>query len=342
MDYKDYYKILGVPRSASQKDIKAAYRKLSKQYHPDLPSGNEDKFKEANEAYEVLGNEEKRKRYDALGSNWKHGSQFTPPPGYGGGGYSAGGVNINIEDLMGAGGFGGSGFSDFFEVLFGQGMAGAAGRASGFGRQGQQRQQQQAYYGDPYAGAGGAGRSSQQAQEKPEDLNREHPVELTLEEVVTGTEKKVVSPVTRQKLTVKIPKGAKPGAKIRLAGHGRQGASGKTGDLLLVVKYEPHPDYEVDGLNLIYTAKLPPEDFALGAKITVPTLEGKSLTLTVPEQSQAGQKLRLKEQGLPSADSKTQGDLLVKLAVLLPDHYSQAELQIYRQLRELHQAIGAS
>jgi curved DNA-binding protein len=328
--------VLGVSRTATPKEVKSAFRKLSKEYHPDLHPGKTDLFKEMSEAYDVLGDADKRKRYDALGNNWKHGSSFNPPPGYGGGaaGGYGGGAGVNVEDLFGAGA-GGAGFSDFFDMFFNSRQGGGASAGSPW--------ESSAPRARSNGGAGRSSRASHQSPQKPlelEPLNREHELRLTLEELATGTEKTLLSPQTRQKLTVSVPKGAKIGGKIRLAGHGHQSQQGaKTGDLLLKLVLEPHSVYQAEGLDLLYTARLPVESFALGCELSVPLLQGGLTLLTIPPEVQVGQRFRLLGQGLPGSDEAVKGNLLVTLSVVLPDNYSQAELQIYRQLRELRKAM---
>ncbi len=263
MDYKDYYKILGVPRTASADDIKRAYRKLARQYHPDKnkAKGSEEKFKEANEANEVLSDPEKRKAYDALGANWKQGSRFTPPPNWEqhfGRGRRAGAA---------AGDFGGAGgFSDFFSTLFG-GMQGGAGFGGGFD--------------DDGFGAQEAGPTRAR-------------VAIAIEDSYNGAQR-TLSLSDGRTLNVRIPKGVVPGQTIRLA---QQGAHG--GDLLLEVEFEPHPQFKPEGRDIHVTVNIAPWEAALGAKVPVPTLGG-TVELTLPANTQSGRKMRLKGRGLPGA-----------------------------------------
>ncbi|NKF21606.1 DnaJ C-terminal domain-containing protein [Solimonas marina] len=235
MEYKDYYKILGVSRSASADEIKRAYRKLAREFHPDRnkSAGAEDRFKEVNEANEVIGDPEKRKAYDELGANWKAGQQFTPPPGWGGGGFSRG---------RSAGGFSGGGadFSDFFSQLFG-GMGGMGGMGGSRGFQ-------------DFAGA-----------EAPDTRAR---LAIALEDSYTGAERQIN--VGGRSLKVRIPKGVTGGQTIRLAGQGTQG-----GDLLLEIEFGPHPQFKLDGRDVTVTVNIAPWEAALGGKIEVPTLGGK-------------------------------------------------------------------
>jgi curved DNA-binding protein len=310
--YKDYYDTLGVSRSATEQEIKSAYRKLARKYHPDVNPEFSDKFKEINEAYEVLGDSDKRKRYDSLGANWKGGAGFTPPPGFEGAQYTDFGQSFS-------GGFGG--FSDFFEMLFG-GMGARTGAHPG-GYSTYYSQTQQA----------GPGASRRQAHPDADSLDVEEPISLSLEEVASGIQKNIRARHSGRTLTVRIPKGVRQGAKIRLSGEGRTDALGRSGNLILKVQYDKHPRYEVDGRNLIYEAPVPVYDLVLGSEIAIPTLAGQRVTVTVPAGTQSGRMLRLKGQGLP--DTKEQpGDLLVRLRAEIPSRPTEAELTLYRRLRE--------
>lgn len=312
--YKDYYNVLGVDRSATEKEIKSAYRKLARKYHPDVDPSNEEKFKEINEAYEVLGDPDKRKLYDNLGANWRHGSNFEPPPGFDGFGGGAHYRNVNFQDLNSM--FGDTHFSDFFEMLFGQ--MGVDPRMAGYQAGGR------GPYAQTYAQAG--------PQPPAQSLNIEQPLELSLEEVATGTEKSLR--INGETVTVKIPKGVNPGAKIRLSGKGHQGAGGRRGDLFMQVRYRRHPQFEVDGKNLVHEAQIPVCDLVLGGEIRIPTLSGSGL-LKIPKGTQTGKLMRLKGQGLPGKAGN--GDLLVRLRAAIPENPSDTELKLYEQLRALRQ-----
>jgi curved DNA-binding protein len=260
MEYKDYYKILGVGRDASAEDIKRAYRKLARQYHPDKnkAKGAEDKFKEANEANEVLSDPKKRAAYDQLGANWKAGQNFTPPPGWEGM-FTGGGMGRG----RGAGGGGfqaGGDFSDFFSTLF--------GGAGGF------QDFQRGNFGAP----------------PPQDQRAE--LTVGLEDSYHGAQRTLSLGHGRQ-LSVRIPKGITDGQTIRLAGQGVNG-----GDLLLEVSLAPHPEFKVEGRDVHATATIAPWEAALGARVPVRTLGG-TVELTIPEGSQSGRKMRLKGRGLP-------------------------------------------
>lgn len=266
MEYKDYYKILGVDRKASADEIKRAYRKLARQYHPDknTAANAEDRFKEVSEAYEVLSEPEKRQAYDQLGPNWKSGQQFRPPPGW----------NFNTGGARGAEA---GGFSDFFSTLFGGNDFGGFGGADGFSQSG---------FG---GGFGGAQRPS---------ASRAN-LTISLEDSYNGANRKL-SLSDGRTLQVKIPKGIVSGKTMRLSG---QGAGGN--DLLLEISIAPHRRYELDGKNVIVTVPLAPWEAALGGKISVPTLGGE-VQMNLPAGTQSGQKLRLKGRGLPGSPAGDQ------------------------------------
>lgn len=305
--FKDYYKTLGVPRSATDKDIKAAYRKLARENHPDANQGkkeSEEKFKEISEAYEVLKDPEKRKRYDTLGANWKAGSDFTPPPGGFGG--------FDFGDLQG--GFGrNSPFSDFFESLFGQTFT------------------QQQGGGGP---AGAAGRRS------PRGGDQEAEIELTIEEAAAGAARQVQisAPGQRQRtLQVKIPAGVRTGSKVRVAGEaGPNPMGGPAGDLYLKVKLKSHPYYSIEGDNLVSELVISPALAVVGGEATVTTLDG-GVRINIPQNSQSGRLLRLRERGLPKLKSKVRGDHLVRLKISIPATATDEERELYRKLLELEQ-----
>ncbi len=281
--YKDYYQLLDVPRTASKDDIAKAYKKLARKHHPDLNPGDaaaEERFKDINEAYEVLKDDEKRRLYDQLGPNWQHGQQFQGAPGF---------ENMHFN-------FGGQGgdFSDFFETLFGGG-----GRASGFGA-------------DPFGQFGGRARARR-------GRDAESELVLTLEEVARGGEKtlSVSGPEGPRTLSVNIPAGVRDGGKIRLAGQGRPGAAGgPAGDLFLVIRYAPHPTFQVEGDNIVCEVEIFPWEAVLGVKTRVPTLEG-AVEMNIPGGSGSGRKLRLRGKGLGPANAR--GDELVRIAIKAPD-----------------------
>jgi DnaJ-class molecular chaperone len=304
VEYKDYYKILGVPRSASAKDIKAAFRKLARKYHPDFNKGDakaEARFKEVNEANEVLSDPDKRKRYDTLGPDWE---SFRPGPGGG-----PGGVHVDF------GGGDAGGFSDFFRTIFGGGGFQARGaRGGGFD--------------DLFA---------RQMEEQPgQDL--EAPIELTLDEVQRGTTRTIQvgeddSPRT---VEVKIPAGIRDNSRVRAAGEGGAGGRrGKRGDLYLRVKIRPHPRFERKGDDLQATVHVPLTTAVLGGEAHVPTLDG-SVGIKIPPGSLPGRIFRLRGHGLPKLESPGQrGDLLAVLGVELPKDLTAREEELFRELKRL-------
>jgi curved DNA-binding protein len=315
VQYKDYYEVLGVSRSANDAEIKSAYRKLARKYHPDINPGGTEQFKELNEAYEALKDPKKRKLYDSLGSNWRQGERFNPPPGF---------------DTAGMGGDMG-GFSSFFDTLFGggsgQGFSGGGvniedlfggGRPGSRQQRGQYGQQQQS-------------RSSARQQQQPVVV--EQPLLLTLEDVLTGAQKEILTP-TGKRMTVTVPKGVRPGQKIRITNEGGYGQAQK-GDLLLVIQYKNHSHFEFEDDGLTYNARVPVPVLALGGTIPVKTLSGIEMTVSVPEGTQPGSLMRLKEQGLPAKDGQSTGDLLVRLKGEIPKVLSDRERTLYEELKAL-------
>ena len=315
VQYKDYYETLGVPRTASAEELKKSFRKLARQYHPDVAKDKkkaEEKFKEINEAYEVLSDPAKRKKYDELGANWKSGADFRPPSG---GEYFSGG-----QPFRGRGGagaefethFGGTGFSDFFEQLFGARMRDGAG---GFGRSAD-------FAGDDFA-------------ERGRDI--EGDILVTLDEALRGSLRTVnvrhqagraAKTETHQ---VKIPPGVTEGQKLRIAGRGEPGAGGgPAGDLYLRVQLAKHPDFEVEDHNLIYEADLAPWEAVLGANLSVPALDGR-VNIKIPSGTQTGQKLRVRGRGLPTRDG-ARGDLMVVTKVVVPAKVADAEKKLWELL----------
>jgi curved DNA-binding protein len=294
MEYKDYYKILGVPKGASEKEIKAAYRKLARKYHPDVNQGNKDaeaRFKEIGEAYEVLSDKDKRKRYDTLGENWQAFGQ-RGPQGWPGGG--SGGVRIDFEDLGGAGGF-----SEFFRTFFGGGGAGFGGYAPG---------------------------------EIPA-ADAEAEVDLTLGEVLNGTTREVQLSGSRRRVEVKIPAGVREGSRVRVAGEGGRGAGGRKGDLYLRVRVAPDPTFERRGDDLATTVRVPLTAAVLGGEAQVPTLDG-TIGIKIPAGTPAGQVFRLRGHGLPRLGEKdSRGDLLATLAVELPRSLTSEQKELFEELR---------
>ncbi|MBY0356690.1 MAG: DnaJ domain-containing protein [Candidatus Obscuribacterales bacterium] len=311
--FKDYYATLGVSRSATDKEIKTAYRKLARECHPDTNQGNknaEEKFKEITEAYEVLKDSDKRKRYDTLGANWKAGADFTPPPG-------AGNFNFDFSNLGGFSGGGASPFSDFFDMLFGQ----TFGQQGGF---------------NPEETFAGNGRRS-----PAKKYDQEAEIELTVEELAQGTSRNIQ--VSRpgqgvRTLEVKIPKGVRPGSRVRVAGEaGPKAGDRSSGDLFLKVKVKPHPQFIVDGDNLISELPISPALAVIGGEATVNTLDG-SVHVNIPPLSQSGKMLRLRERGLPRLKQTVRGDHLVRLKIVLPTNLSSEEKKHYQELLNLEKA----
>ena len=320
MDYKDYYAILGVPKTADAKAIKSAYRKKAKQFHPDLHPEHADKFKELGEAYEVLGDEEKRQRYDMLGSQWKQGQGNPSQAQYqqwGGGSGRAGG-NINYEDLFGGagGGYSGgaSGFSDFFEAFFG-GRAQSAGQAH-------------------------ARSNPQTRQASPkEDLDLEQMIQVTLKEVIKGGTRSFYSNALKKDVTFNIPRGISTGKKIRVQGAGKASdyERGKKGDLLLKVSIEIPSDTSVDGLDITQHCKIPLVDMILGGEHRVTIPSGDAISINIPPYSQTGQKLRIKGGGLPNlkAPEKEVGNLYLRLMPVLPKEHDEQASGLYNAMKVL-------
>jgi curved DNA-binding protein len=306
MEYKDYYQVMGVARSATQDDIKRAYRQLARKYHPDVnqASDAEARFKELGEAYEVLKDPEKRAAYDRLGSQWKQGHDFQPPPGW----------NSGFETSSdGSGGFEGQDMgeqSDFFESLFRRGFArrqSEAAGGAGFHAQGQDSHAkieirlEEAYHG----GSRRVTLQMPQVDAQGRVVLREHPIEFN------------------------IPRGVRAGQRIRLAGQGGLGlGEGPRGDLYLEVAFLPHPHYRVDKHDVYLNLPVAPWEAALGAVIEAPTPSG-SVELTVPANSAEGRKLRLKGRGIPG---KTPGDFYFVLKIAVPPADSETEKAAYREM----------
>ena len=323
--FKDYYETLGVKRNATAKEIKTAYRALARKYHPDANQGNkssEEKFKEITEAYEVLKDEEKRKKYDTLGNNWKNGAEFKPPPDF------TGGFQFDFEkfsDLSRSGPF-----SDFFEVLFGQ-TFGSPGSTAGGGTTGGRTTTRR------YT-TGGATRS---ASRKPKD--QEAVIELTVEELANGAHRtlKITPPGSSSKtIEVKIPKGVRSGSKVRIPGQGVDSPSGR-GDLFLKVKVKPHEHFTIDGDNLFCEAEVSPAKAVLGGQAKVPTLDGP-VKIKIPARTQGGKLLRLRGRGLPNLKSSDRGDLLIRIKIVIPDSLTGEEKELYEKLAEIENKSRAA
>jgi len=314
--FKDYYKTLGVARTASADEIKQAFRKLARQYHPDVAktkAGAEEKFKEVNEAYEVLGDPGKKARYDEMGPNWQEGAAGAPPPrdGFRRSG-SGGGPDFE---------FGGTGFSDFFESFFSDRRSGS--RSSSRSR-------------NPRADYGEDNAFAQAGRDIEADLL------VNLEEVVRGSRRKDTlrrpemdgQPARSNTYQVRIPTGMREGERIRLAGQGGPGYGGApAGDLYLRVRLAKHPDFTVQGDDLYCDLDLAPWEAVLGVKATIPTLD-KATTLRVPPNTTAGTQLRVRQLGLPRGDG-TRGDLYALVRIRTPSEVSSEERALWEQLARI-------
>jgi curved DNA-binding protein len=303
--FRDYYEVLGVPRTATAEEIKKKYRQLARKHHPDLQPPAErgraaERFKEINEAYEVLNDPAKRKRYDALGENWKGGMDFTPPPGSAYGGARPGGRRTTATWTSPPGGDEGFGdFSDFFESIFGRATRGAGTRG---GRV-------------PFAGS---------------DVEAAMPV--TVEELLRGGRRRVSLP-DGQSVDVEIPRGAREGTVLRVAGRGEPGINGgPPGDLYLYARLIPHPRYRVAGDDLEVDVPVWPWQAVLGDGVRVETPDGP-VTVKIPPGTQAGRRLRLRGRGLPRGDG-SRGDLYAIVRVVVPERPSAAERAAYEMLRK--------
>ncbi|HLY63901.1 MAG TPA: DnaJ C-terminal domain-containing protein [Chloroflexota bacterium] len=346
VEYKDYYKILGVPKDASEKEIKQAYRRLARKYHPDVNPGDnssEERFKEIGEAYAVLGEATKRKKYDQFGPSlrdgtfWRQAGAASPR--------SSTRVYTDMRDFtkdFDTGSLGG--FSDFFQALFGQGFG--RGRTAETG---------------PSAN-GGVHAQPRAAAEVVRGGDIEQPIEITLEEVASGGNRVFsmqvpeLCPTCRgsalvnnrlcsnchgagtvnkqRRIEVKIPAGVGDGSRIRIRGEGNASASGgPRGDLYLVVTVQPHPTFDRKGNDLYVEVPVPLSKAVLGGEVSVPTLKGTQLSMTVPPETQNGRTFRLGGQGLPALRSEDKGDLYAKLRVILPTNLSARERELFQELK---------
>jgi len=309
MEYKDYYKILGVDKKASQQDVKKSYRKLARKYHPDVNPGNKDaeaRFKEINEAYEVLSDPDKRQKYDELGSSYQQWQQRgRDPRGFDwsqwmGGGAQPGRGRVHVEygdlnDILGGGGF-----SDFFQSIFG-GMAGSSAY----------QQQSRAYRG--------------------RDL--EQPVEVTLEEAYSGTKR--LLQIGNERLEVTIPPGVDTGSRVRISGRGEAGSGGARGNIYLSVQVIPHSTFERKGDDLYCSVPVGLYTAVLGGEVAVPTLKSQVM-LKIPPETQAGRRFRLKGLGMPNLKNpKLKGDLYAEVRIALPQALSSKEKELFAQLAAL-------
>lgn len=321
MDYKDYYQILGVSRNADAAEIKKAFRKLARQYHPDMNPGNaqaEARFKDINEAHEVLSDPDKRKKYDQFGTHWQRYQRMGGRPedfdwtrwsAPGGGAQYR---NVTPEEIERI--FGSSGFSDFFDVLFGRGggrRGGGLGDILGGGRTD-----------DPFAGAN-----------RSKDV--EQTVHITLEEAFKGTTR-LMQADNGSRLEVKIPAGVRTGSRIRIKGRGKSGGWGRpAGDFYLRVEVLPHQAFEREGDDLQTTIRLDLYTAVLGGEVEVPTLE-RPVKLKIPEGTQNGRTFRLRGKGMPRLKNKKErGDLYASVQVELPGRLTEKQKALFRELQKL-------
>lgn len=336
MKYKDYYEILGVKRDANDSEIKSAYRKLARKYHPDVnkTADAEQKFKDINEAYEVLGDKQKRQRYDSLGSNWQGGADYTPPPGF---------EQFNFNFNQGGAqsfnfGGGSGGFSDFFSSLFGDFMGAQQSQSTRGGFSGFD-------FGDSHRQA-----------PKSENLDMTKNLNVSLKDLVSSDpitvrfnemEKCTQCPPngafcshcsgtgyvnSSKSVKVKLPKNVTDGQKIRLKGEGKIDSYGRKGDLYLVVHIKDS-EYIVEGTTLIKEVEITPAQAVLGCQKDITTPHGK-VNIKIPQKVSSGQSLRLKNLGLPDKNGKL-GELKAKIKIVIPKELSEKEIELYKQLADL-------
>jgi curved DNA-binding protein len=328
--FKDYYKILGVDRDASQDEIKKAYRRKARELHPDVNKSKDagERFRDANEAYEVLGDPDKRRRYDRFGSAYREAPPGTgPPPGFEEFDFTGGGAG-GFEELLrqaqqrGAGsrgGAGATGFSDFFEALFGAGFGGAAPA-------------------DPGGGRAGRGRGRARGR-RGHDIEGE--IQLDVPDLVGGGQRKFTMEIPgadglpeARELTMNLPRVIRPGQTIRLAGQGGPGSGGApNGDLFLRVRLRPGGELQVEGDDLIATIDVPAPVAVVGGTARVPTAEGP-VTLRIAPGTQAGTVLRVKERGLARRDG-TRGDLRARVRLVVPEQPTAEQKRLYEELARL-------
>lgn len=336
MKYKDYYETLGIKRDATDAEIKSAYRKLARKYHPDINKTKEaeEKFKDINEAYEVLGDKQKRQRYDSLGANWQGGADYTPPPGF---------ENFNFNFNQGGAqsfdfGGGAGGFSDFFSSLFGDMMSGQRTSSAGFN-------------GFDFTNSA----SSRRASQKPsEELDITKTLNVTAKEIFEGKPISVTFTQmdkcgycngggycshcggtgilsTPKTVKVKLPKDVTEGKKVRLKGEGKTDSYGHKGDLYLVIHFKDS-EYDIDGINLTKEIEITPPEAVLGVSKDIKTLHG-NINIKIPAGVSSGQSLRLKNLGLPSGNNY--GDLNAKIKIVIPKNYSQEIKDLYKKIQNL-------
>uniref|UniRef100_UPI0040284B22 DnaJ C-terminal domain-containing protein n=1 Tax=Candidatus Scatousia sp. TaxID=3085663 RepID=UPI0040284B22 len=348
MEYKDYYEILGVKRDASESEIKSAYRKLARKFHPDVNKTKEaeSKFKDINEAYEVLGDKAKRQRYDSLGANWQGGQNYTPPPGFENFGFG-GGAGGNYQSYTFNGDeFGG--FSDFFSSLFGDMMSGGAS----------QRSQGMNFGGFDFGGAQqtSRGQRTRRTQTPKEDLDITKNLNITAKDVFnqkpisvnfSEMERCTQCPpgggycsacggtgftnVTKS-IKVKLPPEVKEGQKVRLKGEGKVDSYGQAGDLYLIINFKDS-EYEINGTDLTKEIEITPPEAVLGTKKEITTLHG-NIGIKIPPKTSSGQALRLKNLGLPKKDGGF-GNLNAKIKIIIPKNLTEKQIELYKKIQEL-------
>ena len=312
VEFRDYYETLGVDRDASDAEIKKAFRKLARRYHPDVAKDKdvaEEKFKAVNEAYEVLSDPEKRQKYDTLGPDWEQ--QVGAGGGFGSG-FPGGGGGFHFE---------GTGFSDFFESLFGH-QAGGFGGAGGF------------------RGFGGGPQAHAPRTRRGADIETD--ILISLEETMTGSQRSLKfnrpaadgGPPSLKTIKIKIPKGVSEGQRIRVAKMGQPGLhGGEPGDLYLHVRLQRHPDFHVEGTDLIYDLRLAPWEAVLGTTVPIRSLHGDT-KIRIPAGTEANTEFRLGGKGLPGEDGESYGDLYAKVVIVPPGEISDEERALWEQLRD--------
>lgn len=312
-DFKDYYQVLGISKNASADEIKKAYRKLARKYHPDLNPGDADaeaRFKEVNEAQEVLSDPEKRRKYDQYGQYWQQVGQGAPSGG-------AGGFNnVNVD----VGGFDFSQYGNFEEFI-----NEILGRTAGARSSRSYRRSTSTSGFDGFSGGVGSNYSDIPAQDS------EATIALSFAEAFNGTQKQFR--IGNETIKVRIPSGAKTGSRLRIKGKGQPSPfSGQRGDLYLNIELQPHPLFKFQGDNLVAELPITPEEAVLGAEITVPTPDGK-VTMKIPAGVDSGQSLRLRNKGWRKPSDR-RSDLMVKLKIVTPKNISQTEREYYQKLQQ--------
>ncbi|QRN85194.1 DnaJ domain-containing protein [Clostridia bacterium] len=321
ISYHDYYETLGINKEASDKEIKSAYRKLARKYHPDVnkDAGSEEKFKEINEAYEVLKDPDKRARYDQLGHNWQQGQDFSD-------------FNFGGFDFKSAGGQSSSNFSDFFDTLFGNAGGSPFGGAS---------------QGNPFSNMyGQQGRQGYQPKPTPVDgADRDIDLTITAAEAYSGTKKSIKIRTTKtvngkkvphtHSLEIKIPPRATEGMKIKVPGKGNAGKNGgRNGNLYLKIKIKPGQGFTAEGKDLVGRVSVTPWDAVLGKKLDLRFFE-ETLEIEIPKKTQGGDEIRIKGKGLKNRTGE--GDLVLKVSIKMPEHLSREEMDLLKQLKDAHE-----